>query len=94
MKDEITKLMQYCALQGALLNLYDKNYDASALLNDLQPKITEAIRKNSPDILISLKRDLKKRIQDAKALNPNPFDPKKLQDTEAELSKLEQELSS
>lgn len=94
MKDEIIKLMQYCALQGTLLGLYDEKYDNCAMLNDLQPKIAEATRKNNPDILISLKQDLTKRIQDAKALNPNPSDSKKLKDTEAELSKLELELSS
>lgn len=94
MKDEIIKLMQYCALQGTLLGVYDEEYDASALLNHLQEGMTKALRDNNPDILISLKQDLTKRIQDAKALNPNPSDSKKLKDTEAELSKLELELSS
>lgn len=94
MKDEITKLMQYCALQGTLLGLYDPKYDACALLSELQPKIAKARRENNPKALESLKQDLTRRVQDAKALNPNPSDPKKLKDTEAELSKLELELSS
>lgn len=94
MISKITELMRYCALQGTLLGLYDEKYDASALLDELQPKIAKALRDNNPDILIPLKQDLTKKIQDAKALNPNPSDPQKLKDTEAELSKLELELSS